>query len=426
MHERITQSFLLNLLIVKSKPKPVSQSFSMNYNILYFAFVSNKLGGVEQKILAQFDALKAIHPATYLYLVSTFKPGLALEKEISKREGVFTLINSEIKNPLLRRKQKFDMISRMLESYSSSDTIVYLRYPGADYFFLKFLKKNEDFKFVTEHQEIENKLRIGILNGKWLEEFMDFLFGKPVRKNITGFVAVSSQYLAAQKSYLNEGLIKSKFFLVNGNGINTRKFNVRKIPSYDGRNLHILFVGSVYKSHGLHRLAKSLIANESLLKEKGLNIYIHIAGSNGENTYLNKYLKHEIIRNSFIFYGFLQSNEIDLLADKCHIAINSLGTHRIGQYITSTLKSREYFARGIPYITSSSDDDFDFNNPFIKMFPANEDSLNIREVVDFAKITCEDLQHNTKMRKYAETHLDWKHKMKKLKVFFDQIVLETS
>lgn len=48
------------------------------------------------------------------------------------------------------------------------------------------------------------------------------------------------------------------------------------------------------------------------------------------------------------------------------------------------------------------------------------------EVIRFVESIREKQTHPIEMRKYAETHLDWKHKMKKLKVFFDQIVLETS
>jgi len=128
----------------------------MDYNILYFAFVGNSFGGVEQKIIAQYDALSLIRPNTRLYLVSTSQPGSSLETEIQKRSGIHLIINSSDKrrNPYSRRKEKFDLIYRVLLGYKPNETICYFRYPNADFLFLQFLKKCKDFKIITEHQEI--------------------------------------------------------------------------------------------------------------------------------------------------------------------------------------------------------------------------------------------------------------------------------
>jgi len=40
----------------------------------------------------------------------------------------------------------------------------------------------------------------------------------------------------------------------------------------------------------------------------------------------------------------------------------------------------------------------------------------------FAKDICADADHPQKMRRYAEEHLDWSVKMKKLKGFFETLI----
>ncbi len=393
----------------------------MNYNIVYIAFVSANFGGVEQKIIAQYDALYALGAKINLFLVSSFTPDETLAFEIGKRSDVHVLINSpsKIRNPWSRRKEKFDLISLLLSHYNPKSILVYFRYPLADILFLKFLKKNKEYRFITEHQEIENKLRLGILTSNITEDIFDFSYGKAVRNKITGFVGVSSQYLDNQISYLKRSIRSKKHFLINGNGIDTSKFPVRKNPYFEGQILKLLFVGSGLKYQGLHRLLISM--KDYYNSTFKVRIIVHVAGVSEGETYLEKYLKNPIVRESVIFYGFISPHEIDRLADECHLAVNSLSLHKIGIKIASTLKSREYFARGIPYITSSSDDDFDDENPYILKVSGDENPFDIQELIDFVLKLKADYEHSQKMRQYAIEHLDWSVKMKKLIAFFNEI-----
>ena len=388
---------------------------------MYFAFVSANFGGVEQKIIAQFDALYAIGAKIHLFLVSSFSPGETFASEIEKRSyaNILTNSSSRIRNPWIRRKEKFDLITSELSHHNPKSTIVYLRYPLADPLFLRFLKINKVFRFVTEHQEIENKLRLGILTENFLEDIFDFVYGKAVRNKITGFVGVSSQYLNNQISYLNRNIRSNKFFLVNGNGIDTSKFCVRKNILFDKQSLKLLFVGSGFKYQGLHRI---LISLENYYSSNfKVRIIVHVAGISRGKTYLKKYLRNPIVSESIVFHGFIPPHEIDRLADNCHLAINSLSLHQIGIKTASTLKSREYFARGIPFITSSYDDDFDNKYPYILKVSGNENPFDIQDLINLALKLNTDSKHPQKMRQYAIENLDWSLKMKKLIAFLNEI-----
>jgi glycosyltransferase involved in cell wall biosynthesis len=394
----------------------------MDYNILYFAIVSPNFGGVEQKIIGQFDALHALGVEIQLFLVSSFTPGEIFAIEIEKRSGVKILINSpsKIRNPWARRKEKFDLISSVLSDYSPRRTMVYLRYPIGDMLFLKFLKKNKAYKFVTEHQELENKLRIGCLTNTFTQDIIDFAFGKAIRNKITGFVGVSSQYLDNQISYLSRKIQEKKYFLVNGNGIDTSKYCFRKNPLFDGQTLKLLFVGVGFQYQGLHRL---LISMENYYSSAfKVRIIVNIAGVTRRKVYLKKYLRNPKVRDSVVFHGYISPRDMDRLADECHLAVNSLCLHQIGIKIASTLKSREYFARGIPFVTASFDNDFEDNNPFILKVTSDESVFNIQDIIDFALEMNADVLHPQKMRQYAIEHLDWSVKMKKLIDFFDKII----
>jgi len=125
-----------------------------------------------------------------------------------------------------------------------------------------------------------------------------------------------------------------------------------------------------------------------------------------------------------LFHGFKTDKELDKLFDKCHIAVGSLGIHRLNLKHGSVLKVREYCARGIPFIYSAIDPDFPESFPYRLKVPANENPIEIPSVVEFAGKVLLDQEHSEKMRRHAEENLDWSIKMKRLFEFIKQIIKE--
>ena len=107
--------------------------------------------------------------------------------------------------------------------------------------------------------------------------------------------------------------------------------------------------------------------------------------------------------------------------DICHIALDALAGFRKGLTETSSLKSREYCARGIPFIASSKDADFPDGWEYVQKIPDDESSIDMKLVIDFANRVMADHEHPLKMRKYAEEHLDCMAKMKILKEFLESL-----
>ena len=57
----------------------------MSITIVYVAIVGQNYGGVEQKIISQFDALKQYRSNVFLYLLTSFPPRGAFAEQIKKR-----------------------------------------------------------------------------------------------------------------------------------------------------------------------------------------------------------------------------------------------------------------------------------------------------------------------------------------------------
>lgn len=107
---------------------------------------------------------------------------------------------------------------------------------------------------------------------------------------------------------------------------------------------------------------------------------------------------------------------MDAIYNKCSMALASLGLHRIGLSIASTLKTREYLAKGIPFVYSGEIDVFR-EDPvdFCFQVPADESPIDIEKLVAFhdrlyAREPEDDLI--ARIRSYAESHVGMNAAMK--------------
>jgi hypothetical protein len=110
------------------------------------------------------------------------------------------------------------------------------------------------------------------------------------------------------------------------------------------------------------------------------------------------------------FSGMVTGDPLRDLYAKSHLAISSLGLHRIGLSTASVLKAREYCALGMPFIASGSDPDFPAPVNFRFAVSATEDARDVADAFDaFARAA--DRIDSAAIRQYAFEHLDWRHKL---------------
>ena len=82
------------------------------------------------------------------------------------------------------------------------------------------------------------------------------------------------------------------------------------------------------------------------------------------------------------FYGYLYGEMLDEAFNTAHFGIASLARHRTNITNIKTLKNREYAARGIPFLYSERDEDFD-GMPYIIKVSADDSSIDISAIVNF-------------------------------------------
>ena len=115
------------------------------------------------------------------------------------------------------------------------------------------------------------------------------------------------------------------------------------------------------------------------------------------------------IQENIIFHGQLFGETLDEVFNQCCFAIGSLGRHRSGITVIKTLKNREYATRGIPFIYSEQDSDFD-HQPYVVKAKPDESPIDVLQILDFI----DNHQFQPKEIRKTMEKLSWKNQMQKV------------
>ena len=182
--------------------------------------------------------------------------------------------------------------------------------------------------------------------------------------------------------------------------------------SHQSSAIHFIGVAEVHYWHGFDRLIAGI--GEYYKQGGKREVYFHIVGgvhpdymhdlpqAPGFQTLIDKYG----ISDKIIFHGTLFGNELDDVFNQCQFAIGSLARHRSGIAVIKTLKNREYATRGIPFIYSEQDSDFD-QRPYVLKAPADESPIDIQQIVDLM----DHFQMKPEEIRKTVEHLTWKKQM---------------
>ncbi|MDD5824663.1 MAG: glycosyltransferase family 1 protein [Prevotellaceae bacterium] len=232
--------------------------------------------------------------------------------------------------------------------------------------------------------------------------YIDKLFRKALAKKMEAIVTFS-----------NEETIFGKRTICISNGI-----DLDSIPIHNPKkqnDIHLIAVAEIHYWHGFDRLVAGM-GEYYKLNPDARKVFFHVVGwEDDRGTTSNGYLTVEQTAKKYnigqyvVNHGKLFGDKLDEVFNQCVFAIGSLGRHRSGITNIKTLKNREYAARGIPFIYSETDNDFE-DKPYIIKAPADESPVNIRQIVDF--IDTHDV-NPTEIRNTVE-HLSWRFQMEKV------------
>lgn len=144
--------------------------------------------------------------------------------------------------------------------------------------------------------------------------------------------------------------------------------------------LRMLSVANIHLWHGLDRLIRAMG------EQSGVKAELHIVGD-GQASILEEYramIERYSLSDRVKILGPMFGEDLDREFEWCNMAVGSLGRHRSGNNRLTSLKNREYAARGRAFFYSEEDEDFD-SRPYIYKVSADEGDIELSSVLSFLK-----------------------------------------
>lgn len=354
----------------------------------------NPANGISKKIHYQVNGLKACGVDTRLcYMDETTGRKLRMVDNHVLRD-----YGSGLKSKLLKRTEYSSIIE-----YARKERIdfVYMRSDhNANPFTIHMVRKLKEtgIKVVMEmptypyDQEYESLSRRKFL-------FIDQCFRKILARQLSGIVTFSDY-----------PIIFGKPALQISNGVDFSQIPLKRKINDTNHELHLIGVAEIHYWHGFDRLVRGL-ANY-YQTHPSYKVYFHIIGEffgEREKKEILPVIKQHGLEEYIILHGARHGKELDDLFEQADMAIGSLARHRSGIIHIKTLKNREYAARGLSFIYSEIDSDFE-NKPYILKAKADESPIDIYQIIEFykrQKLSPEQIRNSI-------LSLSWKSQMNKV------------
>jgi len=283
--------------------------------------------------------------------------------------------------------------------------VLYIRHPGTNPAFLRFLASMKSrnpklrivlelasYPFSGEADSVEQKLLVACdatLSGL-LQRFVDHVVTFGPHAEIYGIPCIRSS-----------------------NGVDVNAMPIRCVSAFNPTAPRFLGVASLAKWHGYDRVLRGL--REALDRETDVVPHVSFAGHGPATAELEELCASLGLDDHVTFHGMTTGRALDELFDHSDIAIASLGMHRIGLESASSLKTREYCARGIPFVFAGTDDSFKESFPFALRIPVGDDPVDLSKILaDYQTMLGQIDDPAGQMRSYAFANLSWHTRMSEI------------
>lgn len=278
--------------------------------------------------------------------------------------------------------------------------VVYVRYPGATPVFVSFLAwlraRNRRLKVVLEVPTYPFRAEMKTAAQKLImlaDDVSSPLLPRVVDRVVTFF---------GQREIYGIPAVCTQ------NGIDLDSVPLRKpLAAQPPETLRLVGVANLAAWHGYDRVLQGLAA------DRDARITFRIVGDGPEAPQLRALTERLGLSERVSFLGVMTGQALDAVFDSADVAVGSLGMHRLALGEASSLKTREYCARGIPFILGSPDEDFPDGRPYWTRVPANDEPLDIHALLEWARsLPLEPGARAAAMRADAEARLTWTAKLR--------------
>lgn len=294
-----------------------------------------------------------------------------------------------------------------LESLKNPD-FIYVRRTVADRKYLKFWK------------DVKEKYP----NCKIIIEIFTYPYDKDdfAQWNAWPFYIKELIYRRNLKKYIDRFVTYSKDTKIFGlpairttNGVNVSKIDIVK-GEYQDNKITLIGVAYMQRHHGYERIIEGM---HKYYQEKGEKYVVELLliGDGPEKIKYQNMVQKYCLQDYVKFYANMFEKQLDEMYDRSDIALASFGMYKLGIYDRLVaLKTREYLAKGMPIITGCKIDVLADDYQYVRNFPNNEQSIDIREIIEFyeeiKKGNTDKITVAKNIRKFAMQNVDMQSVMR--------------
>lgn len=173
--------------------------------------------------------------------------------------------------------------------------------------------------------------------------------------------------------------------------------------------LHMISVANETVYHGYDRIIDGL--NNYYKSNPSVEVHLHLVGKLNKNS-INRI--HEVnLPDKIHLYGYKSGNELMEIYNQCNMGVGPLAPHRIGGKEGTGIKTKEYFALGLPYFYAGSELLVPEDYKYAYKIQANNDPIDLHKILSFWQTIKDDSEIRANMRTFAREHFSW------LKIFND-------
>ncbi len=346
----------------------------------------------------------------YRYFCKHFNTTLISQTE--RKIVVTKELESSIVEECKNREKVLRIINEYIINYVKNGDVknIYIRYPKSNPVFLRTLRelRRNGCRIIIEFPTYPYDAEIKTY-GKTIRDKTIFCVDRMFRKKLKQYV-----YAAATFSEYTRIFGIPAFQIYNGLFVD----EIKERKPIESNDIHIIAVAQIQRSHGYDRFLSGLAKYYECNREK--KIYLHLIGDGPEKKMLEKMTIDNQLTQYVLFHGYCTGANLDSLYDNCSLALETLGFHRVGIRISSSLKSREYLSKGLPIITSADIDVVSEDFPYALKLAADETPVDMNDILAFYERVYSDSQQTviSAIRKYAKTHCDMDYTLQKVKEKF--------
>jgi len=366
----------------------------MANNMLYISAVDKydpKSIGIMKKIHGQCKAFKRYFDVVDLLWVS---------------ESGTVYIECSQKEEILGEFRKHRSLSLSFWKYLNTldrlkgYQLYYVRFDSLNREFYRFIKAKKIILEIPTYPIFNERLITSIRNVKRDRNIIKFLM------SVVSILACMMYSLVAKWNIKNVVLsceYKKAFFIKAiqiSNAVDVELIDRKIKRSNDPRFYTLCAIANLSYWHGYDRMIYSIH------RSKRKDIKFLIVGDGIEKQHLQDLVNELKLNDQVEFLGAVQGDMLYDRLQEVDVGVDSLGLYRKGIKVVSSLKSKEYLALGIPFITVG-DSSFNGDEEFMFVVKNSADEIDMDSIIAFMDRCRQNKYYEERMKELARTKFTW-------------------